>query len=770
MPVPAPEAAATPAPADDTALQTLITVLKDDAARQRLIDELEAQVAPAAAAPAVTEEAATPDAISIGNRIGDVTQQTAEMAADSVQRFWRQLMGVPHLFSLLGRSDYSNIASMLADLAFLVATTYLIFLLARLLTERFRNNLKLRGVHSGWFAAVLAVLVLLITNLLLVVAAWAVGYIVALSLLGEGGRIAYHHTLFLNAFLVAEAVQAVIGALLSPRRAELRLVPVDDATANMLTRWLRITVSILAFGVLLVVPLFTRYVAFGAGAAASALIYLVVLGLVLNLVLRLKEPVTQWLVARTGNSDNQLLRFLARYWHVPVILYVLALMVVALTRPEWVLARMLAATFSIAVAIIIGMVAAGLLTRLIMAGVKLPPTFSSRVPLLERRLNAFVPRVLTVLRLVVVLAVAGYAIDTIGIFDVSGWLESDFGLRMSSAFITIFIIAVLAFLAWLTLNSYVDHRLEPRGRRTAAIKARERTLLTLMRNALTIAIIVFAGMFILSEIGINIAPLLASAGVIGLAIGFGAQKLVQDIITGIFIQLEGAIDVGDGVTIGGISGSVERLTIRSAGLRDLHGTYHIVPFSSVTTVSNGNRGFSFAVFDLNVAYREDLADVRKAMFDAYAEVKANEALAPDIIDELEWMGLEKFGENGITVRARIKTLAARQWGVTRAYNAIVKRIFEERDIAIPFPHQTVYFGEDVKGNAPPLHLFAEQSDPAAKAEEAKKPAPRRRARKTPIDMPVAEVTSDNRKRKPQVPPPAAGQAGSGTEDSGNPGS
>jgi small conductance mechanosensitive channel len=279
------------------------------------------------------------------------------------------------------------------------------------------------------------------------------------------------------------------------------------------------------------------------------------------------------------------------------------------------------------------------------------------------------------------------------------------------------LIVVVSFLAWLTLNSWIDYRIEPTSRRSAAVRARERTLLILVRNAATIAIIVFAGMFVLSEIGLNIAPLLASAGVIGLAIGFGAQKLVQDIITGIFIQMEGAIDVGDGVTIGGISGSVERLTIRSAGLRDLHGNYHIVPFSSVSIVTNSNRGFSYAVFELAVDYREDVVAVREAMEEAFAEVHADPALAADFLtDQLEWMGIIGFAGNAMTVRARIKTRPSKQGGVTRVYNDTIKRIFAERGIRTPLP-QAVYLGAEET----PAALEAPAETPAKRSPARRKP-------------------------------------------------
>jgi small-conductance mechanosensitive channel len=226
-------------------------------------------------------------------------------------------------------------------------------------------------------------------------------------------------------------------------------------------------------------------------------------------------------------------------------------------------------------------------------------------------------------------------------------------------------------------------------------------------------------MFTLSEIGLNIGPLLASAGVVGLAIGFGAQKMVQDIITGIFIQFENAINVGDVVSAGGITGAVERLTVRSVSLRDLSGVYHIIPFSSVDVVSNFTRDFSFWVIDIGIAYREDMGAARQAIFDAFEEVRLHPEVGGFVLADLEWFGLESFGDSAMMLRARIKTWPARQWAVGRAYNEILKRIFDERGIEIPFPQRTLWFGEDREGNAPPMRV----AGAAVRAEPAPQPQP-----------------------------------------------
>jgi len=729
------------APADEetaTPLETLIEVLRDDTARQALIEELEERAAAESGETTIGEAEET-----LGSRIGEFTQGTAEALSTSVGGLWTQIEAIPGIFAALGSADYRTAAPTLINLALLILVTYGVYFAIRLLTERFRWLLTRRAALSGWLSRLIAIAVVLLANLAIIAAAWGAGNIVAITLIGRAGNLAFHHSLFLNAFLVVEVVQALVRAVLAPRRPELRLVPLGDDTARALTRWCRWIVSVLAFGQLLLAPVFARYVSSGAGQAVSVITYLAALIVAVLLVVRVRAPFTAWLVSRTSGTGG-VLPVLARYWHVPVLAYLFVLFLVVIIWPEDVLGTMLLATGKIVAAVVLGIIVAGLLSRLILRGVKLPDGVSSRIPLLEQRLNSFVPRALTVLRVLVVVIVAAVTLDAIGLFSISGWLESEFGGHVATAAVSVALILLVAFGAWLALSSWVDYRLQPAN--GATVKSRERTLLTLARNAATITIVLFTLMFALSEIGLDIAPLIASAGVIGLAVGFGAQKLVQDIITGIFIQLEGAIDVGDVVNIGGISGSVERLTIRSAGLRDVNGVYHIVPFSSVDTVSNFMRGFAFVLCDMGVAYRENLDEVREAMMDAFEALKKNPDVAPDIVDpNLEWMGIDKFLDSAVVVRARIKTLPGRQWAVSRAYNAEIKRVFDERGIEIPFPHQTVYFGEDKKGRAAPLHLVTEPSERQDEAPEADTAA----ASSQP--KPARKPRRSTRPREPEVP-------------------
>jgi moderate conductance mechanosensitive channel len=155
---------------------------------------------------------------------------------------------------------------------------------------------------------------------------------------------------------------------------------------------------------------------------------------------------------------------------------------------------------------------------------------------------------------------------------------------------------------------------------------------------------------------------------------------------------------------------VEKLTIRSVSLRDLNGIYHLIPFSSVDAVSNFTRDYSNYVIDMGVAYRENTEEAKQAMFDAFDELRRDPDHGPTIIGDFEWFGLDQFADSAVILRARIRTLPAKQWGVGRAYNAIVKRIFDERGIEIPFPHTTLYLGENKKGETQPIRVESPDKD------------------------------------------------------------
>ncbi|MGV7228478.1 MAG: mechanosensitive ion channel family protein [Nitrospirales bacterium] len=209
---------------------------------------------------------------------------------------------------------------------------------------------------------------------------------------------------------------------------------------------------------------------------------------------------------------------------------------------------------------------------------------------------------------------------------------------------------------------------------------------------------------ILSNLGIDLGPILIAAGIGGIAIGFGAQSLVKDVIGGFFILLENQIRLGDIVNIAGVGGQVEAVGLRTISLRDYGGNVHIVPNGTITTVTNMTKDFSRSVFNVGVAYREDVDKVMSLLQEIAAELQGDPEFGPDMLEPLEMSGVDQFSDSAIIIRCRIKTKPIRQWAIGREMNRRIKKAFDAHGVEIPFPHRTLYWGEPKEGPAPPLHI------------------------------------------------------------------
>lgn len=256
---------------------------------------------------------------------------------------------------------------------------------------------------------------------------------------------------------------------------------------------------------------------------------------------------------------------------------------------------------------------------------------------------------------------------------------------------------VLAILTLAWAGSYVLRRVISLFHQRLIEKAegpeerrRLETLQRVFRYIATVVISVVTIMLVLAEVGISIAPILATAGVVGLAVGFGAQSLVKDYFTGFVMLIENQIRVGDIVEISGKSGLVEELTLRYVRLRDYEGAVHFVPNGTIVTVTNRSRLFAFAVMDIGVAYKEDIDRVYSIMRRCTASLRADPLYGPKILDDLDIAGVDQWAESAVVIRCRIKTIALEQAGVRREFLHRLKRLFDEEAIEIPFPHRTVY--------------------------------------------------------------------------------
>ncbi|MBN2412425.1 mechanosensitive ion channel family protein [candidate division KSB1 bacterium] len=235
------------------------------------------------------------------------------------------------------------------------------------------------------------------------------------------------------------------------------------------------------------------------------------------------------------------------------------------------------------------------------------------------------------------------------------------------------------------------------------------TLGSVIGHLVNVLILVFSFITILGQLGIEIGPLLAAAGIAGLAIGFGAQSLVKDVINGFFILLEDQIRVGDVVKIGDESGLVEKVNLKMTILRDLAGNVHYIPNGNINVVTNMTKGYSHYVFDIGVAYREDVNEVIKIIRQVDEEIRKDADFRDDILEPIEIFGLDKFADSALIIKARIMTKPVKQWRVGREYNRRFKIAFDKNNIEIPFPHVTLYMGQDKEGQAPPLFVKQKSS-------------------------------------------------------------
>ncbi|PIV91889.1 MAG: mechanosensitive ion channel protein MscS, partial [Gallionellales bacterium CG17_big_fil_post_rev_8_21_14_2_50_54_146] len=249
-------------------------------------------------------------------------------------------------------------------------------------------------------------------------------------------------------------------------------------------------------------------------------------------------------------------------------------------------------------------------------------------------------------------------------------------------------VIVILLLAWLLLGlsrklirlfrDYMNNRAD-----TAEDKRRIETLARVFRYISTVVISLVAGMLVLSEIGISIAPILGAAGVVGLAVGFGAQSLIKDYFNGFFLLLENQIRQGDVIEVCEKIGVVEDITLRYVCLRDNEGSVHYVPNGQISIVTNKSRDYAYALIDIGVAYREDMAEVGQVVVEVGRAMRAEAGISASILDDIEVQGVQELADSAVILRCRIKTVALDQWNVRRAFLGRIKQAFDARGIEIP---------------------------------------------------------------------------------------
>jgi small conductance mechanosensitive channel len=512
-------------------------------------------------------------------------------------------------------------------------------------------------------------------------------------LLGTG-IIATHSTRLIitgagNAYLFWRFSSEILRFLFSPRAPELRLIHTSDKRANWLVNSIAVIIITIATGVFLI----TSAEILGLNRAGAT-----VLSLLVALATHIEVAVLIWqsrhIVARwiRGKPNDSKIAFgirprLAFIWHYIALFYVLALWIAY--------AGGIHNAFGVLLRVVIVFIAALIAARLVWFGLSAAldrvldddDDDSRAHPTLRARARAYTSLVKLVLRIMIfgvfiVGMVQGWGINIIP------WLLSDpLSRSLLHAFVAILITIAAALVLWELSNGLMNSRIE---HLSAAGKSRQasrlRTLLPMLKASIGVALFLIAALISLSQIGVNLVPLLAVSGVAGIAIGFGSQKLVQDIITGLFLLLEDAMQVGDTVTLAGMTGTVERLSIRTIRLRGGDGSINIIPFSAVTTVTNMTRDFGYAQISIEVAYDEDLTHVTEVLTDIAKKMRAEPKWGAQMRDDLQLFGLDQFGASGLVITGQIRTGPGQHWAVRREFYARVKARFEAEDIEIPYTY------------------------------------------------------------------------------------
>jgi small conductance mechanosensitive channel len=689
------ESPATATPAVSAAeLQQLVDTLKDPTARDKLVAELQALIAaergaqPQAAAPTT---AGVIDDLS--RAIADITDEilaTASVLLDAPLLIgWAKAqIGDPAM-----REQWLAIA---LKLAIIFGAALAADAAARWALRRPAARFAARPHDRAGVRLLLMIPGTILEALPVIVFAGVAFFVMPFARLHLGEEQAAI-VLVWAVFWARLILAAARVALLSPSAAG--LVNFSEETRNYLYIWAR---------------RFTGWAIFGPAVANGAwwlgvpgAVYVLVLrGTVMVLailavifILQNRRAVAEWLrgnasaakVSKRGEERRWgLLRNqMAEIWHILAIIYVVGTFGIYVLHIEGGLALLLRATLLSVVVLLAAALVLRFINRLGRTGFAVRPDLKARFPTLEARTNRYLPVLFFLASAIVYLFTALALLQVWGV-GAFAWFDTVAGRQVRGSLFATLVVLVLALVLWELFSAAIERYLHSLAAGPHAQHARIRTLLPLLRTTVAVLIIVTTGLIVLAQLGVNIAPFLAGAGVIGLAVGFGSQALVKDVITGLFILAEDQLAVGDAVDVGKGQGVVEAISIRSLRLRDIAGNLVNIPFSEVTTVKNMSRDYAYVVCDIGVVFREDPDRVTTVLRRVGTELAADPAWSRYLLGPVQVLGLDRFTDNAVVIRSQVKVAPLQQWNVGRELNRRIKRAFDADGIEMPAGNQTRY--------------------------------------------------------------------------------
>ena len=665
----------------------LADVLENDTSRKELIDQLRTVAAtpPPDPVPKITPPVVVEEKTVLEN-VTDLSRHYGEALSDRFAQLYRNITDAPH--KPFNSQTFNNA---LSHFLMLVAAVFGFYWLIRLCALPLYRKMgdwarKKNRERSNWLQLPAMIVGAFIIDLLLLTLTLFVGQLLSDRLNAGSRTIAFQQGLFLNAFALIEFFKAILRLIFCPNVAQLRPFNIQDASARYWNRRLSSLSSLIGYGLIVAVPIISNQVNVQVGAMANVVIMLCITLWALYLIFRNKKEITQHLLNLAERSlafFSLFIRAFALVWHWLASAYFIVLFFFSLFDPGNSLKFMMGATVRSLMIIGIAAFVSGMFTRWIAKTITLSPHTQRNYPELQKRLNGWLSTALNVARILTVCVAIMLLLTAWGLFDFWNWLHNGAGEKTVDILIRIALILFFSAVGWTLLASLIENRLASDIHGRPLPSARTRTLLTLFRNALAVIISTITIMIVLSEIGVNIAPLLAGAGALGLAISFGSQTLVKDIITGVFIQFENGMNTGDLVTIGPLTGTVERMSIRSVGVRQDTGAYHIIPWSSITTFANFVRGIGSVVANYDVDRHEDADKANQALKEAVAAVMETEEVRGLIIGEPSFAGIVGLTNTAFTLRVSFTTLPLKQWTVRFALDSQVKKHFDRAGVRPP---------------------------------------------------------------------------------------
>jgi small conductance mechanosensitive channel len=524
------------------------------------------------------------------------------------------------------------------------------------------------------------------------------------------------HTLVIFFFLVVffyRLALAVFAVLLAPEDDRKRILSLSDEDANYFWVWSLRFVNYTAFYFLVTRALLIVGLA-GSSFSFIRGLLLIVFPLMISVFvtqiareIRTRHEIPQETQNPSGGGFKKILILAVRYWLIPALAYSWAVFLFLIAGYEKGFRYLFEATIWTALTVVGLLLTLRFLDWMFERLFAVNQRIKDRFPGLEQKTNQFIHIMRRSLDAVAVILGLGFIVQFWGI-PVYTLVASKTGsvIILRGIAITITIGVVIAIIE---VSQFISDRLlhERKGRK---LTKKRKTLIPLINSTIKIGVAFIGGIVVLDQLGVNTRPILAGAGIVGLAVGFGAQTLVKDVINGLFILLQDLISVGDVAVFGDKGGLVEAVGLRTVTLRDLAGNVHVIPNSSIETVTNMTKGYSRYVFDVGVAYREDVDEVMELLREIGEEMQNDPNYKEDILEPLEILGVDQFADSAVIIKARITTKPIRQWAVGREFNRRMKKAFDQRGIEIPFPHRTVYMGEPKEGRAPAVHVHLQETN------------------------------------------------------------